>query len=118
MMAAQPNDARGVDKLIEQGARPQRLDAPFFYATTIQAAFASNDFSLTFSRPHPVVFHHDEGQVHGAGLEPVAIVGMSVHTAKDLAVVLNDIISRYESEYGEIETDFTHKRKAEKKAEK
>ena len=92
-------------------ARVQRINAPAFYASSIQAAVAGNDLHLIFSRVHPVMVETGQGVEHGAATEPVAVLDVSIQTAKDMLLLLQDIIGRYETEYGAIETDFSRARK-------
>jgi hypothetical protein len=99
----------------QAGARPapteevRPLEAPAFYASTMFAYFAGNDFTLTFSRPQPGATPN--GAVHrGVAIGvPVAVLQMSAATAKDLYLVMKDQIEKYEKEWGEIKTDYARR---------
>jgi hypothetical protein len=93
----------------------QRVEAPSFYASTIQVTLAGNDCIIVFTRPHPAV-KPDGGHASVAISEPVAIINLSMASVKDLSVLLAGLIKNYEAENGAIETPFTKRRKAQEEA--
>lgn len=97
--------------MIKDGVEVRRIDAPAYFATSIRAAWTSNNCTITFSRGHPVELGSVGQPVYAEQAEPVAVVSMSPGTAKDLFTLLRDSIEPFESDWGEIETDFTRKRK-------
>lgn len=46
-------------------------------------------------------------------VDPSVAVQMAPSTAKDLYLLLGDLVARIEKQFGKIETDFTRKREAE-----
>lgn len=96
---------------VVSGVSVSKLNAPHYYASAIQIAFAGNDCTLIFSRPHPgtVTSGPDTGQ-SVIGEEPQCVLSLSVSSMKDLALLLDDTIKQYESEWGSIQTPFTRER--------
>lgn len=86
------------------------LDAPSFYASSVRLAWAGNDLTVIFSKPWPFYAKEEDGVKFGATSQEVAILHLSPSTAKDLLVVLQDVVGGYEEEWGEINTTFTSKR--------
>ncbi|MBS9720051.1 hypothetical protein JYU29_05030 [Tianweitania sp. BSSL-BM11] len=105
---------RNPEQDMPAGAMIERVNAPFFYASTIQVAVASNDVSMIFARPHPVVMRNAHEEIHGATSEAVAIVAMSIQNIKDLSILLGDLVGKYEDEFGVIQTEYTQARTAKK----
>lgn len=94
------------------------IDAPEFFVTNTQVVHAKNDFSILFSRIR-LAGKLEDGSGRGPAqigvVFPTVILNMSAATAKDLAVVVADVIEKYEAEFGVIETEFTRIRKAAQK---
>lgn len=100
-----------LEEMIREGGEVRRVDAPSHFATTIRAAWTSNNCTITFSRGHPVEVGSIGEPVYAELAEPVAVISMSPGTAKDLFTLLRDSIDKFEAEWGAIETEFTRKRK-------
>lgn len=99
------------EALAKGEAKVHPVEAPIFYATSVRIGFDSNDIAFTFQRRRPVQFLIDGSTtVDAAQLEAVAIVSMSPQTAKDILVLLEGQVSKYEDEWGTIETEFTRSR--------
>jgi len=98
--------------------RPQVIAAnsPSYYASGVQLASVGNDVVVSFTRP--LMGHVWVGDVAMAVAEtqPVVEINMSIMTIKDLSIILSEFVSQYESQFGEIETDFTRLKAAEKVA--
>lgn len=88
----------------------ERVEAPHFYASTIQVFGAANDITLMLGRTHPFMMRAESAQQFGAAIEAQAILHLSPETAKDLLYLLRDQIEKIEATYGEIRTDFTTER--------
>ena len=83
------------------------VQAPSFYCSAMQAAIAGNDCMITLLAARPA-FRKSTGQsIELAIQQPVGVVYMSMRSLKDLQLIVNDIVSRYEAEWGSIETEFT-----------
>ena len=91
-------------------------NSPSYYASGVQLASVGNDVVVSFTRP--VMGHVWVGDVPMAVAEtqPVVEINMSIMTIKDLSIILSEFVSQYEARFGEIETDFTRLRAAEKVA--
>jgi hypothetical protein len=50
--------------------------------------------------------------------EPVVVLQMSAHTAKDLLLLMENSIGQYEARSGEITTDYSKRRAEEKSQQK
>ncbi|KAA0689872.1 hypothetical protein DTW90_30750 [Neorhizobium sp. P12A] len=89
----------------------ERINAPAFYGSTIQAVWAGNDLTLVFAKPHPVINKKAESpdQQFGAVLETQAIISLSPQTAKDLFLLLQGTVKRYEDQFGVISTEYTQR---------
>lgn len=95
---------------LEKGeAKVTPVEAPVLYATAINVANGSNNFSLQFSRPRPLIVEIDGQQAQAAHLEPVAVIDMSPATAKDLFLLMRNVVTAHESEFGEIVTEYTQR---------
>ena len=85
--------------------------APALYATGLRIAGESNEFSIIFQAPaHFVVDHPTHGYIDAGRMETVAIMSMSPQTAKDLLLLLNDVVATYEKDYGQIMTAYLKQR--------
>ena len=82
------------------------IDAPEVYASSIQAYWANNDFTMVLSRARPGMIA--EGKTVAA-LQPSAIVYMSTETAKDLYLLVKSRVEEYEKRRGEIVTDYSRR---------
>jgi|GEM_PF-5645077 len=83
--------------------------APSIYANTINITAGGNDFSLVFAKTHPAI---TAGRFSGnAVLVPAAVVSVSPQTAKDLYLLLQEIIPQYEKQFGQIKTLFSEQKK-------
>lgn len=91
---------------------PKPVEGPLYYASTVSVQGIANELVLTFSRARPATGTINGEQVMMA--EPQAMISISPHTAKDLLVVLQDTLAKYESDLGTIETIFTRERRGTK----
>jgi hypothetical protein len=88
--------------------------APNLYASGVAVTLAGNDFSVVLLAPRP---SFGPGVPQGAAAfltEPVASLNLSVRTAKDLYLALNDQLQRYEKQFGKIETEYSRSLEAQK----
>jgi hypothetical protein len=114
--APQPGKILAIDEDGEgpEDQRPptevQTLPVPEFYGEQIQAFVSSNDITLGFSRMVPVMLG---AQVGGTKL-PAVILHLSPATAKDLSLLVGDLVAKHEKEWGKIETAYTRRRTAKK----
>ncbi len=105
--AAEPKPT--VDDLINQGTPVNRLEVPDFYANAFSIAVSANDINIVLSRPHPVVVGSGAAAQTGIGGEAVASISMSVQGAKDLMVLLGNMLSGYEEKFGPVRTAYLDK---------
>jgi hypothetical protein len=82
---------------------PLMVNAPKFYGSTLHINITSNECSILFGRPHFTI----GGDGDDARAEAVCIVQMSPQTMKDLVVLMERNVKRYEEEWGVIETQYT-----------
>ncbi len=92
-----------------------RIDAPYFSATSAQVSSTGTEITIVLNRlrpmmPKPGVTVAPGGQV--AVNEAIAIVSLSTQIAKDLTVLLSDVIGQLEKEFGELQTPFLKSRAA------
>jgi hypothetical protein len=93
----------------EQTADLAPIQAPVFFGSSFQAFVAASDVLITMSSPRPAVLKSTGAPALWALQQPVCTWQMSIQTAKDLALLLNDLVKRYEVERGEIRTEFTQR---------
>jgi hypothetical protein len=100
--------------LISPGTPVMMANAPSFYASGAQLASVGNDVIVSFTRP---VMGHvlDDGVATAvAEIKSVVEINMSIKTIKDLSIILSESVGQYETQFGEIQTDFTRSRTTEK----
>jgi hypothetical protein len=103
------------------GQQPVQLDqlkvieAPTYFASSLQVIRAGNDFTLLFQRPRPATLP-DGSPAPIAIAEPVALLQVSAATLKDISVLLQRMVAQVEQDYGPIETDFTRQIEAQNKS--
>ena len=99
--AAQGND--------EPNVMPERSVIPIAPkpASSIRLLGTGTDFHLVFETRR--LFIGDESSVIN---EPTAVVVLSLHTLKDLAVMAFEAVKAHEDQFGEISTPFTRTRPA------
>ncbi|AVA20692.1 hypothetical protein [Rhizobium sp. NXC24] len=86
----------------------ERIQAPLLYASTFHAYWSSTEFNVILSvnslaRSQPT---NENPSGFRAGIQPAAILAMSPQSAKDLSLLLQDGVRKYEDMYGPLETDF------------
>lgn len=97
---------------LKPGEAPQLIDAPYFNTSTVEVAATNTDFVFSFSRIHPAHLIQPDGARVSAGVnQPTAILVMSPQAAKELLVVLSDVMAKHEKDNGEIITDFVKARR-------
>jgi|HubBroStandDraft_6_1064221.scaffolds.fasta_scaffold1271636_2 hypothetical protein len=90
------------------------IEGPVVNASAVQFMVAGNDAMLIFMRPKPLV--GPDGQISNlARSETTAIIHLSMATVKDLSLMLNDSLAKYEGLNGQIVTEFTKRLASEKK---
>ena len=99
----------------EELAKLKPVDAPLLFATSFQHQTTGNEVTILFQRPRPL----EDGlkMASTAKLEVVAGITMSPQSFKDLSIVMGDILTRHEQEFGVLETAYT-RRRAEEAAKK
>ncbi|MGI3127591.1 hypothetical protein [Nitratireductor sp. PBL-C9] len=90
-----------------------RLDAPAYYASTVEIIWAGNDCTIVASRPHPRIRIVDGKQEGTVSAEPQVVLQFSPQTAKDLLKLLQRGIENYEERLGTITTEYTTEKAAE-----
>lgn len=105
-------------QLLEKPDELRPIEAPHFFASQTYTQSAGNDFTLLFARAKPVATSKEVVAQNIALTEIVGIATMSPQTAKDLAVLLNDTIARYEEEFGKIDTPYLKRRAKNAKSTK
>ena len=85
----------------------KRVDAPLLYASGVMVMGSGNDFTLIFTRSHPI--ENADGSINPSVMvgDTVAIVSITPQTAKDLLTVLQVNIPQWEAHFGAIKTPFT-----------
>jgi hypothetical protein len=89
------------DRPIQTYAVPagQPINAAYFYASSFSIQASANDFSVIFHDTLPIA-DNDGGVSKSAEYRrPVGIIKMSPQSAKDLALLLMDAVSKYETLY-------------------
>jgi hypothetical protein len=87
---------------------------PEFYAGTVQLSVIGTDVVLTFSRPRTAFVDMGDGPIQVATQNPVCQLTMSILSSKEFLLVLDQTVSQYEAINGEIVTEFTRQRSANK----
>jgi hypothetical protein len=106
-----PKSQEDVNKIIAEGVQPHLIQAPTFYVSSIVLHADPNNVSLLFSKHVPVEIPLGNNEKIPAGTQmPVVILDMSLGTAKDLSLLINDQLEKIESEWGPIVTPFTQRR--------
>ena len=105
-LAAEPADASQI-KLEEY----QDIPAPHFWASQVTLQVASADATFVFQQVTPVLNRASQAVAQFAVAKPVAVLTMSVASAKDLSLVLSDLILNYEKDWGTVETAFMRRRR-------
>ena len=106
--------AMNPQELLQLAASAKPIDGPTVSASTAIVSIAGNDAVLIFQRPRPLLMP-DGTFGHIALSETTAIIHLSLATLKDMSIVLTDTVAHYEKQFGEIKTDYTRRRDAEKK---
>lgn len=120
--AKSPAAAKPVTKLRVEEISPaqvqelQKVNAPFYAASSVTIQSAGNEIQLIFTRPHPLE-HKFLGIAQISFAEHVAIINLSPGSAKDLAIALTDTMKNFETQFGTITTPFIKARKAKKAKE-
>lgn len=93
----------------------QLVGAPSFYGSSVQAMVAGADCVLVLSRPRPTMVASpaissspDVLSVWAVN-EPVCQLHLSMHTAKDLALLLQNLVKSFEDEYGKLDTEYVRR---------
>ncbi len=92
-------------------AQMRPLDAPTYYCSSFFVGLGGSDAYIVGQRPRPLI--GADGISRMGILEPVAMLQFSVGSLKDLSIVIDGLVRAYEKEFGEIETEFTRRRKKE-----
>jgi len=93
----------------------QLVGAPSFYGASVQAMVAGADCVLVLSRPRPGMaaspLNPSSPEVVNvwAVNEPVCLLHLSMHTAKDLALLLRSLVESFEGEYGKLDTEYVRR---------
>ena len=112
---AQANTQEELEKAIAEGtAQIVPVDAPLLYASTLSIGHTSNEFTLTFSRAAQIMVRQGNEALQATTNQPVAVISVSPQTAKDALLLLGDIVTAYEKAWGNIATEYTLRRDAEK----
>ena len=82
-------------------------DAPEVFASAVQVSMVGNDMSVTFTAPRVAYGVVDGQTVQAFTLLPSAYVSMSIGTAKDMFLALEEVIGMYEKEFGPIQTAYS-----------
>lgn len=89
----------------------QPIEAPHFFVSQIYSQTGGTDITLLFARGKPVATPGKEVVAQNVALaEIVGIATMSPQTAKDLAALMNDLIAKYEEEFGKLDTPYLRRR--------
>jgi hypothetical protein len=99
----------------EQVAKLKQIDMQPIFASGFQIQGTGTDFTLFFQQTRALVTDAGEFTAH-AKREVVAAIALSPHALKDLTVLLSNTMAGYEKMYGALETDYTKKLAAQKKA--
>jgi len=84
------------------------VEAPEFYGSGCQVTLLGNDFVFMFLRPRVALIPQTDGAPIAAGtMLPTLYLTLSVPAAKDLSVVLAEVLGQYEKDMGEVDTPFT-----------
>jgi hypothetical protein len=82
---------------------PLRL--PEWFASTFLAYGTAAELTLVAGRALPFVGADGALNQHHVINDPIGTIHMSVHTAKELAHLLGDIVSKLEDKYGVVTTE-------------
>lgn len=82
------------------------LQVPTYFGASFQTLVAGNDAMLIMASPRPAVSKSSGQPTNWAIQIPVCAWQMSIHSLKDLSIVVNDLVSKYEADKGIIQTDF------------
>ena len=100
------------DQAIQEPEKLVPVDCPIAYATTVNVIHTPNDITIMFSRPHPLLT--EKGALAPVSMaQQTAIVQMGHGAAKDLHLLLGDIVGRVEEDFGVTETYYTRRRAAD-----
>ena len=106
--AAEADDGETVD-----ASKITQVRTPSFYVTGINVVWTGNDFNAVLTAPRPVAV---EGRAQLAlASQAVATLSMSPQTAKDVAVLMTEMVRQFEAEWGEVDTPYLRRVQAEKK---
>lgn len=89
------------------GAHPFQL--PSLFGSSFNVSWSSNECCLLICRTLPALLPPEDGAVN-AFSAPVAALHMSPQAAKDLCLLLMEGLSRYENDWGALETEFVRSR--------
>lgn len=93
-----------------QISQPIPVGAPHFYASNFNLFWNSNEMTLLLSALAPAISGDQVGLVQS----PAAVISFSPQSGKDLLLLFQQIVGEYEAQFGEIETNFTRTRGADK----
>ena len=90
-------------------------EAPLFFATSLRLLGTGNEFLMLFQ--HLLAMQDETGEIFGgaARTQVSAIIAVSPQTLKDISLLINDQIAKYEKDFGELKTPFTQTKLDEKK---
>src|SRR5690348_16538424 len=100
------NDASGKDNL-------EPLNVPYLAAGTFMIKSTGTEVLLVLQSARSLVDKITGDMSQLTMNQPIAVVSISPGTAKDLHIVLGDVIAKHEESFGPITTPFTVRREAE-----
>lgn len=100
-----------LEAALSAGAKVEPVEAPTFFASGIRVGVSPTECNLTFQRGRPAQVVRDGQVIADVGtMENVAVIQMSVGGLKDLTLLLQQQIAKYEDDWGPIETEFSRAR--------
>lgn len=109
-------DERAISSSSEEKEAPSRLlpiSAPVYTPVLFSVAGSANEVHVILAEPRPLMPLPDHAGA--TRFDPVAAIRLSPHAAKDLVLLLQDAVERFENEYGPITTEYSKGRAADPK---
>ncbi len=88
-----------------------KIEAPYYTAGMVQLQATGNDVLMIFMRPHPTIDTATKALTNFGIMDATAIVSLSPQTAKDLSIILSELIANTEKQFGELETPMMIRRR-------